>query len=525
MSVAIVASVMAPDAVALTAAAAAAVGFADRLEVRADGWTASFAALLDTIARLPKPVIVTLRPRSEGGRFDGSEGERRELLRRAARVARWIDVEARAPFANESFAPAKKIVSWHDFDATPARLEELAATLAECHRDAEAIKLAVTPRSLTEVARIARAQQEAARAGLRCAWMGIGELALPLRALAGKLGAPLVYGSVPGHAATASGQPSVADLATLYRVREQQPATPVCAVVGRPIAHSLGPRLHNTLYRQRSIDRVFIPLLGDEPSLDSGVGDTLAAALSCCDGLGIDGVSVTLPFKEAAARLAVGPIDGEPWPPPAGSVNTLRRNASGWQAANTDRIGFLAALERAAPGLLASRPRALVLGAGGAARTVVAVLTDHGARVVIASRTDARAAALATELHAEWVPWPDRVHIERDLIVNATPLGMSPNVTTTPMPDDALRSTDRVFDLVYRPRRTRLLYDAVVTGAHAIGGVEMFVQQALAQHQLFTGDTADAELARAIVIEALDGDDRRMPTTAADTYRLTPPVT
>lgn len=506
----IVASVMPAHRAELEAAAraAAASGDADLLEVRCDRAGDEYADWLGLLTALPLPAIVTLRPRAHGGEFAGDEAERTRRLAAAARIAAWVDVEAgSAAAAAPNAGVARRIVSHHDWSATPRDLDALADELRALHPDA-LLKLVVTPRDLDDVARCATTQRRLAAAGIDASCFALGELGAPTRLLAGKLGAALVYGALDGHAPTAPGQPSVATLARLHRVREQTPAWAAAAVVGDPIAHSLSPLLHSQLYRADSLARAFVPMRAPD----------LAAALRLCDALGIGGVSVTLPHKQTATRLASGPVHGERWPPLGGATNTLVRGAAGWHAANSDAIGFAAALAAAPPAMLAALTplrTALLLGAGGAARTALVVLRERGVRVTIAARRPAAARALADEAGRErglapvidTVDWERRGSIPHQLLVNATPIGMAPASDESPFPAAAFRPDSVVLDLVYRPRRTRLLREAEQAGAIALDGVTMFVAQALAQHRHFTGQDASpaaANRARAAVDEALD---------------------
>ena len=494
MTCAIVASILPASFAELANAAAAALADADLLEVRCDHAGAEFDHWLERLSDLPLPTIVTIRRREEGGKFCGSETERISRLRAAADRSPWIDVEARCDLALKRVGSARRIVSWHDLENCPNDPERLARELAARHPDA-LIKVATQARHLADVARLARAQRAIAPLG-RVALFALGELGQATRLLAGKLGARLVYGSVAGHAATAPGQPTVHELAWLHRVRDQRPDTPAGAVLGDPIGHSLSPRFHSALCRGAGLVRAFVPIRCVE----------LAPALDACDALGIAACSITLPHKQAAAGLAIGPIDGEPWPPFAGVANTLLRDRVGWRAANTDVTGFLAALDAGWPSDRAAPRRALLLGAGGVARTALAALRGRAISVIVAGRTDARAAALAAEFGATAVRWSDRAGVERDLIVQATPLGMQPEVSATPLPAAALRASDVVFELIYRPAQTQLLRDARECGAATIGGSEMFVAQALAQHRLWTGSASTPEAiaaARAALAEAL----------------------
>lgn len=509
MPCAIVASVLPHSSAELHAAAAAAArdGDADLLELRADLAGDRFAEWLTLLPRLPLPAIVTIRARAHGGAFEGDERERAVRLAAAARVAAWIDVEAETPLADEyagreltTAAPrladpprARPIVSLHAWDAPPVDLEARAFALVERH-PAALVKLAIAARDLADVERIVHLQRRLAAAGARAACFALGELGTPTRLLAGKLGAALVYGAIEGHAPTAPGQPTIATLAQLHRVREQEAATPVAAVLGDPIGHSLSPRLHSALYRAAGLARCFVPLRAPQ----------LPAALSLCDALGITAASVTLPHKEAAARLAVGAIAGEPWPPFAGSANTLLRGDAGWLAGNSDVAGFRAALAGGWPNGRAPPRRALLLGAGGVARTAMAALRNDGVAVTVAARTFARAQALAAEFGATAVEWAARGQVERELIVQATPLGMAPLETETPLPQEQLCASDVVLELIYRPRRTRLLREAEQRGAATLEGAAMFVAQALQQHRWFTGRDGDPAVAQAELAAALD---------------------
>ena len=485
------------EAVVVRAAIKAAGDVSDWIELRADGWRESAEKLFEAVDMMDRPVIVTVRSRAEGGAFEGGEVERRTLLAAAARKAAFVDVDVSASFAAAAFPPARTIVSSHDFNGMPEDLDEALATLRAAAPGAAICKLAVTPTSLADVARLVEFTRRVAGSAPPLALIAMGEYGRPLRALAGKLGCPVAYGHVPAHTATAPGQWSIVDLAANLAVRSQTAKTPVLAVVGNPIGHSLSPLLHNTLLRASGQAQVFVPILADK----------LDEALALAAPLDLEGLSVTLPFKVDAVAAATGPVAGFPWPPPEGSVNTLLLKGASRLAANTDRIGFLAALAAHAPPATWRRRAALVIGSGGVARTSVAVLKELGANVTIASRDGRRAHRLAEELGAAAVRLATITGSDArpfELIVNATPVGMHPEVAASPLPDGALRRGQVVLDLVYRPRRTKLLLQAARAGAVAIGGFEMFLAQALAQFRLFTGVEPDAALARAALERALD---------------------
>jgi shikimate dehydrogenase len=189
--------------------------------------------------------------------------------------------------------------------------------------------------------------------------------------------------------------------------------------------------------------------------------------------LAVRGLSVTAPFKlDALARA----VSADPLARRLGAANTLTKTPDGWVARNTDVEGFLHPLR---PRLTLAGARAAVLGAGGAARAVVAGLDAEGARVTVHARRADRAEALVP-LGAAVGAWPPPPG-SWDLLVNTTPVGTSPDVDETPVAAAWLAGGGLVYDLVYNPGRTRLLRDAAAAGCGTLGGLEMLIAQAAVQ--------------------------------------------
>jgi shikimate dehydrogenase len=149
--------------------------------------------------------------------------------------------------------------------------------------------------------------------------------------------------------------------------------------------------------------------------------------------------------------------------------------------------------------------RVAVVGAGGVSRAIVAGLTDAGAKVMIYNRTVERAKELAAEFGCEFAGLDVLPRMDAKLLVNCTSIGMHPNVDATPVPAEYLESDMTVFDTVYNPAETLLLQQARQDGARTIDGVAMFVNQAAAQFHLFTGQPANLELMRKVVLDRLGG--------------------
>jgi 3-dehydroquinate dehydratase/shikimate dehydrogenase len=192
-----------------------------------------------------------------------------------------------------------------------------------------------------------------------------------------------------------------------------------------------------------------------------------------------------------------------------GAANTLIFDPADAGAAaraiNTDYAGALGAL---VSGIgwrreeLAGR-RCAVLGAGGAARAVVAGLADCGCQVTVYNRTEARAKALAAEFGCRWRPFEQRDRLDAEVVVNTTSVGMHPNVDESPLADSVLREGMVVFETIYNPLETLLVKQAERAGCQVVDGAGMFVEQAALQFEAWTGRSAPRELMRQAVVARL----------------------
>ena len=183
-----------------------------------------------------------------------------------------------------------------------------------------------------------------------------------------------------------------------------------------------------------------------------------------------------------------------------GAVNTVVKVWNRLEGHNTDAAASMVPLRG---WLKLKGARVGVLGAGGAARALVASLARRGARVTIFSRTPGRGRALAEEWGAQALPWDRARGFRGDLLVNATPVGMAPRVGALPVPIASVTAR-RVYDLVYTPEETALVRRARSRGLEAKGGLGMFLAQGTAQFRLFTGRAAPLAVMRRAVREAID---------------------
>ncbi|NNE11078.1 MAG: shikimate dehydrogenase [Ilumatobacter sp.] len=258
----------------------------------------------------------------------------------------------------------------------------------------------------------------------------------------------------------------------------------LAAVIGRPVRHSLSPAMHNAVFRATGRPWRFVAL----ELLEGGVGDAIAAMAP----LGIAGYAVTMPHKAAAAEVV---DELEPAAAALRSVNTVvLRDDGSTLGASTDGTGFVDWI--AACGFEMANRRVVVLGAGGAARSIVDAAARAGAAdVAVVNRSHERAVAAAALAVAARVGSHDDIG-GADLLVNATSVGMGTGSDELPLDAELLRPDLTVADIVYHPLDTALLRVARNAGATTIDGLGMLVHQAVLQQQLWTGDRPNPELLR-----------------------------
>lgn len=440
----------------------------DMVELRLDGVTN-----LDVgraLAGRRVPAIVTCRAMWEGGRFEGSEEERRSILATALdRGAERVDVEWRAVDGHAtgvafrdllSRCPERIVVSSHDFDGVPADLESRARAMRAT--GAGTIKIAVAVNRASQTLGLKTIAKDGGAVVI-----AMGELGVASRLLAGRFGSAWTYagdglapGQIPAH-----------QMIDDYGFRRVSPSTRIFGVVSTNALHSLSPVMHNAAFAAAGLDAVYVPLPVHE------FGDFLSFA----EEIGIEGASVTIPFKLDALRVAVS---SDALTQKVGAANTLRRTAAGWEATNTDVEGFLQPLGSAWNASM-DGVRASVLGAGGAARAVIVALASKGAQVTVHARREEQAQELASSFSVVSGAYPPESG-SWDLLINCTPLGGTSRRSESPMPADTL--TGRlVYDLTYGRGEAALLRDARGAGLKTLDGLAMLVAQAERQFEWWTG--------------------------------------
>lgn len=454
------------------------------VELRLD-WIARKPDLPRLINNRPTPVVVTCRRPADGGRWNGSEDERMVLLRQAIVAGvEYVDLELDIAKKIPRYGKTKRIVSHHDFNKTPDDLEAIHAEL--CKTDADIIKLVTMANSPADNIRLLRLVKNSP---IPTIGFCMGDFGLVSRILCGKFGSPFTYATFSKDRVLAPGQIPFEDMKQIYRFHRIGPDTPVFGVLGDPIGHSLSPLLHNLAFRHLRLNAVYLPMRVPAEEFK----DTLDEFKY----LGVRGYSVTIPHKTSALECAQHAEDAALQ---IGAANTLTVDSKGeWKASNTD---YQAALDSIMLGLnekgvfSLSGQRVLLLGAGGVARAIGLAVMRNGGVLTVTNRTKARGKELADHLGCQFVTWENRGASDCEVLVNCTPMGMTPNVNESPFEQHWLREGVVVFDTVYNPENTLLIKEAREQGCHVVSGLEMFVRQAAAQFQMFARQEAPMEFMR-----------------------------
>jgi len=269
----------------------------------------------------------------------------------------------------------------------------------------------------------------------------------------------------------------------------------VAAIFGDPVAQSLSPAMHNAVFRQRKLDWEYVAMEVRE--------DALNEVLRTLGDKGIKALSVTMPHKEAvfemlnSASNVLGNVDDSAkW---ARSVNTISVTDGQLIGSNTDGDGCCNAIEQA--GVVVAGSRAVVIGAGGTARAIVATLARRGASdIAVINRTESRAQDVITSATVARVGNVGDI-ANANILINATSVGMG--TQETPVEAGLLHSSLVVLDAVYHPLETTLLRDAKLAGAKTVDGLWMLVHQGALQQLAWFKEIGDVQLMRQAALDEL----------------------
>ena len=278
--------------------------------------------------------------------------------------------------------------------------------------------------------------------------------------------------------------------------------TKICALIGDPVEHTMSPAIHNAAFSEMGLDYAYVafPVKAEE----------VPAAIAGMKALNMRGLSVTMPHKVAVIPL-LDKLD--PLAEKIGAINTIVNDNGILTGYNTDATGFLQAmLER---GVEPKGKNIAIMGAGGASRAVSFILADRGAELVILNRLLELdwAVELAQKISQAFGKNVEALELNEDnlaktlentdILVNATSVGMSPDIDETLVASHLLKSGLVVFDIIYNPFKTRLLREAERAGAKTISGLDMLVWQGALAFEKWTGQKAPVDIMKGAAIKAL----------------------
>jgi len=468
----------------------AAQPFADYIELRVD--LISDFDLPKLITSAGKPCIVTNRCKIDGGQFKGTEEERIQTLRQAIDLdANFIDIETTTPspqLRSLMEAPRKNskiILSHHDFTGTPKDIGSLYEIMRQT--PADILKIVTYARDINDNITIFQLLEKAREDNQSIIGLCMGEMGEISRILSPLLGGFLTFGSLEKGKESAPGQIPASTLRNIYRAHESRKGEKIYGVIGDPVAKSMGYLVHNKAFQETGLPHIYVPF--HVTNTEKFFGEFKKY---------FDGLSVTMPHKENIIRM----MDHiEPTAKSIGAVNTVVYENGQWVGHNTDGTGALKALGAHCD---LKGKKVLIIGAGGTAKAIGHCVMQKEAYLTITyNKNKEKGEKLSSDLNCHLISIREIDNEKIDVLINCSPVGMSPNTSETPFPARFLKNTMIVFDSVYNPMETRLLKEAKEAGCTTIPGVELFVNQAAAQFELWTGKQAPLEEMRQVVINKL----------------------
>ena len=514
--------------------------------------------LLDLVEVSPLPCIVTCRPHWEGGEYHGDDDERIalfEALGTSEHPPAYIDVELATYTRSKNIrqkinlavnhpkqvraVTTRLILSSHGFEGRPSDPTRKIIAMQD-EPACSVIKIAYRARSIRDNLELFEILADRQKPTIA---LCMGEFGLMSRILAPKFGGFLTFASLRDESTTAPGQPTIDELLNLYRFRSITPITKVYGIIGWPVTQSMSPMVHNAGFEKIGWDGVYVPM-----PVEGSYESFKATMLSLIDSpLDFTGASVTIPHKQHLIRFSdstiknstlsydnnfctyrYGAVDG------SGSANTIATEIAEFGQTpghmgtlinlyNTDSL----AVETLITAEVDIRDCHFgIVGAGGVAKGVLERLLPHYAQVSVFNRSQDRAQAVIEDLRqrslrtgnkdaanetttrTKTLPLESLKESSCDFYINCTPVGMvdgpDPDGMSIPVDDmDQLAPETVFFDTVYNPIETPMLKAAKERGYRTIDGVQMFVKQAQAQFEIWTGASAPDGLFDSLVREKL----------------------
>jgi len=457
---------------------------------------------LDLIARfdLPAltqatalPCIVTNRTKTEGGQFKGTEAERVEILRQAISAgADYVDIETSTPrellkYVLDNKSKTKIILSYHNFSNTMEDLEPLYEIM--CELPGDILKIVTYAQDISDNLKMFKLLERAQKEGRKLIGLCMGEYGEISRVLSPLLGGFLTFGALETGKESAPGQIPASILKNVYHVDRPRENFKIYGVIGNPVSKSMGYLIHNRAFQAIGSPDIYVSfLVKNVETFFNQFKDFFS------------GLSVTMPFKEDIIPL-MDEVDETARK--IGAVNTVVKEENGWKGTNTDCTGAILALEAEVD---LKGKNILIIGSGGTAKDIGYGVVAKGAHLTVTyHKNKERGEKLAEELGCRLASSRDIGDHDFDVLINCSPVGMSPHIDKTPFSNGKLKPGMVVLDSVYNPPETRLLKEAKSAGCTVISGVELFINQAVGQFEMWTGQKAPVKAMREVLMEKIEG--------------------
>jgi 3-dehydroquinate dehydratase/shikimate dehydrogenase len=475
-----------PDIAAAERLLSQAKPYIDGIELRLDTFEkVDLAQIGAFIKACGLPVMLTVRSKTQGGSFQGTEEERLKLLESlCALQPAYLDLEYDVPvdFRKKLFEGFPNVIflsSFHDFSHTPEDLQAVYEKMKTPY--AHIYKIAVLAQSTLDSLRMLNFVQS--HSAEKLIGICMGEEGRITRILAPVVGCVLTYGSMSVDGANAPGQMEAKELQEIYHFRKLNKQTAIYSLIGDPIDKSLGHLVHNAVFEDAGVNASYVKMRVKKEEL-KGFFDLIAT-------LPLKGISVTMPLKaDVMPFLSEISIQARV----IGVCNTIHVKEGKRIGHNTDGIGALNAIEKR---LIVFGRHVVLIGAGGAAKSIIFEASQRGAFVTVINRTPEKAVEIAAIFHGRGGGFELLTKVCEDgydIIVNCTP--------DSNLIDEKWILPEKIaMDIVYIPKNTPFLEKAAQKKCQIVYGYEMFIGQALAQERIWFPEGIDFEKASRIIEE------------------------
>jgi 3-dehydroquinate dehydratase/shikimate dehydrogenase len=429
-----------------------------------------------------KDFIFTLRSKKQKGSFKLSEEKRLLLIEKLCSLnPTYLDIEyhVRKSFIKKIkklHPKIKIIISYHNFRNTPKDLNKLLDKLRNPF--STYIKIATKTTNVLDALRMLKLSKE----NKNLIVIGIGEFGYIVRVLNKIYNSPFTYAAINENSTTTKDQLTIDDIKK-YNYEKLNRKSKVLALIASPIKQSIGDITYNTLFKKLNINAVYIKFKVSQNELDS--------FFNLCKNLNIQGLSVSIPFKEKVLSY-VDQISNDAKNIKA--INTIKFKNDKLFGFNTDHLGFIKALN---DHINIRNKKVLIIGAGGASRAIIYALKNQNADIYLINRTLKKAIALKDEFNINIVKENEIEKLNYDLIINATSSSM-------PIDKRFILSNKKAMDISIKPKDTNFLQIAKKKNNKVIYGYEFFLYQGLEQMRIFLNFKNIEEILRKIVEDIIN---------------------